>query len=162
MNATTLSTSAEDIAGRMLRLFTQVRGRADIAPARIRELTGIEVRYGKDDPKQYGFGEAIDDTWIYNLVSLPGADGAPDRLMFSFDDQTHANADMAPVCALDFDDYAKALTDAGFASRPSLGRLGQVEYWEFRRGDVSVQVHVRGESEARADRLCVSMMIVNV
>lgn len=162
MNATTLSISAEDVSRRMLRLFASVRGPDDITPARIRELTGIEVRYGKDDPKQYGFGEAVDDTWIYNLVSLPGADGTPDRLMFSFDDQTHRHADMTPVCALGFDDYARALTDAGFVSRQSLGRLGQVEYWEFRRGDVTVQVYVRGESEARADRLCVSMMIVNV
>ncbi len=162
MNATTLPISAEDVSRRMLRLFTSVRGPDDIAPARIRELTGIEVRYGNDDPKQYGFGEAVDDNWIYNLVSLPGSDGKPNRLMFSFDDQSHGHADMGPVCALGFDDYAKALTDAGFASRPSLGRLGQVEYWEFSRGDVSVQLYVRGESEARADRLCVSMMIANV
>lgn len=162
MNATTLSISAEDISRHMLRLFTNVRGPDDITPARIRELTGIEVRYGNDDPKQYGFGEAVDDTWVYNLVSLPGPGGTPNRLMFSFDDQTHNHADMAPVCALGFDDYAKALTDAGFASRPSLGRLDQVEYWEYTRDNVTVQVHVRGQSEARADRLCVSMMIVNV
>lgn len=162
MNATTLSISAEDISRHMLRLFTNVRGPDDITPARIRELTGIEVRYGNDDPKQYGFGEAVDDTWVYNLVSLPGPDGKPNRLMFSFDDQTHNHADMAPVCALGFDDYAKALTDAGFSSRPSLGRLDQVEYWEYTRDNVTVQVHVRGQSEARADRLCVSMMIVNV
>jgi hypothetical protein len=116
MNATTLSMSAEDVSRRMLRLFTSVRGPDDITPARIRELTEIEVRYGNDDPKQYGFGEAVDDTWIYNLVSLPGPDGKPNRLMFSFDDQSHGHADMAPVCALGFDDYAKALTDAGRSS----------------------------------------------
>lgn len=162
MNATTLSTSAEDVSRRILRLFTNVRGPDDITPARIRALTGIEVLYGNDDPKQYGYGEAVDDTWIYNLVSLPGSDGQPNRLMFSFDDQTHGGADMAPVCALGFDDYAKALTEAGFAARPSLGRLDQVEYWEYTRGEVSVQVHVRGQSEAKADRLCVPMMIVNV
>jgi hypothetical protein len=162
MNATTLSMSAEDVSRRMLRLFTSVRGPNDITPARIRELTGIEVRYGSEDPKQYGFGEAVDDTWIYNLVSLPGPDGKPDRLMFSFDDQSHGHADMTPVCALGFDDYAKALTDAGFASRPRLGRLDRVKYWEYTRGDVTVQVYVRGQSAARADRLCVSMMIVNV
>jgi hypothetical protein len=162
MNASTLPTTAEDIGRRVLTLVTQIRGREDIAPKRIEEITGIKVNFSDSDAKQYGFGAALNDEWVYNLVSLPGPKGDPDRLMFSFDDQTHENADMAPVCALDFDDYAKPLIEAGFSSKPSLGRHNQIEYWDFKRDDVLVQIYTRGESEAKADHACVSMLIVNV
>ncbi len=162
MNASTLPTTAEDISRRMLTLVTQIRSREDIAPARIEEITGIKVNFSNSDAKQYGFGAALNNEWVYNLISLSGPNGDPDRLMFSFDDQTHDNADMAPVCALDFDDYAKPLIDAGFSSKPSLGRHEQVEYWDFKRDDVSVQIYTRRESEAKADHACVSMLIVNV
>ncbi len=162
MNASTLPTTAEDIGRRVLTLVTQIRSREDIAPARIEEITGIKVNFSNSDAKQYGFGAALNNEWVYNLISLSGPNGDPDRLMFSFDDQTHDNADMAPVCALDFDDYAKPLIDAGFSSKPSLGRHEQVEYWDFKRDDVSVQIYTRRESEAKADHACVSMLIVNV
>lgn len=162
MNAPTLPTTAEDIGKRVLTLVTQIRGAEDIAPARIEAITGIKVHFSDSDAKQYGFGAALNDEWVYNLISLPGPNGDPDRLMFSFDDQTHSNADMAPVCALDFDDYAKPLIEAGFSSKPSLGHHDQIEYWDFKRDDVLVQIYTRSESSAKADHACVSMLIVNV
>ena len=71
------------------------------------------------------------------------------------------DADMAPIGPLDFTACDQALASAGYTGAPNLGRYGQVEYWAYQRGDVSLQVHVRGESDAKAERACVSMIVIN-
>ncbi len=154
--------TAEDIGRRVMTLVENVRGPDDIAPSRIEALTGINVEFNPDDVNEYGFSGQLTEAWVYNLVSLPeGAGKPPSRIMFSFDDETRANADMAPVCALDFDDYAAVLTAAGFVSNPVRGHQGRLLYWDFSRGDVSVQIHVRGENDAKAGHACVSRLIIN-
>ena len=81
--------------------------------------------------------------------------------MFSFDDETRDNADMAPIAALDFDDYAATLRAAGYAASPARGKHEQILYWDFSRDDVSVQIYVRGENDAKAAHACVSKLIIN-
>jgi len=159
---TTASMTAEDIGGRVLKLIGSVRSADDLAPAHVEQMTGIKVEFNPDDRNEYGFGGKLTDVWSYNLVSLTEADGSkPNRLMFSFDDQTHANADMAPVCQVDFDAYAKALAAEGFKSAPAHGEHERVLYWDFSRGGVSVQVYVQGESANAASHACVSKVIIN-
>jgi hypothetical protein len=161
MDQTNTAQHAEDIGRRVLRLAENVRGPDDIAPARIEQLTGIPVEFNPDDANEYGFGGQLTDAWAYNLVSLPEGDRKPSRIMFSFDDESRANADMTPICALDFDDYAAALEAAGFRSKANRGPHDRVLYWDFSREDVSVQIYVRGESDAKADHACVSKLIIN-
>jgi hypothetical protein len=161
MNQPNTATHAEDIGRRVLRLAENVRGPDDIAPARIEQLTGIPVQFNPDDANEYGFSGQLTDDWAYNLVSLPEGDRKPSRIMFSFDDESRANADMAPISALDFDDYAAALEAAGFRSKATRGPHDRVLYWDFSREDVSVQIYVRGENDAKADHACVSKLIIN-
>lgn len=161
MDQTNTAQHAEDIGRRVLRLAENVRGPDDIAPARIEQLTGIPVEFNPDDANEYGFGGQLTDAWAYNLVSLPEGDRKPSRIMFSFDDESRSNADMAPISALDFDDYAAALEAAGFRSKANRGPHDRVLYWDFSREDVSVQIYVRGESDAKADHACVSKLIIN-
>ncbi len=157
-----ITPSAEDIGKRVLTLIENVRGPADIAPARIEALTGIQVEFNPDDANEYGFSGQLTDAWTYNLVSLPEGTGEkPSRIMFSFDDETRDNADMAPIAALDFDDYAATLRAAGYAASPARGKHEQILYWDFSRDDVSVQIHVRGENDAKAGHACVSKLIIN-
>ena len=154
--------NAEDIGQRVLTLVENVRGPDDIAPARIEQLTGIKVEFNPDDANEYGFSGQLTEQWAYNLVSLPEcADEKPSRVMFSFDDESRSNADMAPIAALDFDDYAATLRAAGFESNPARGKHERIEYWDFARDDVSVQIYVRGENDARAEHACVSKLIIN-
>jgi hypothetical protein len=152
---------AEDISRRVLRLVENVRGPDDIAPARIEQLTGIPVEFNPDDANEYGFSGQLTDAWAYNLVSLPEGDRKPSRIMFSFDDESRANADMGPICAMDFDAYAAALAAAGYRSQPARGKHERILYWDFSRDDVSVQIYVRGENDARAEHSCVSKLIIN-
>jgi hypothetical protein len=162
MHTSHIPHTAEEIGQRVLKLVENIHGPGDIAPARIEQLTGIPVEFNPDDANEYGFGGQLTDAWAYNLVSLTEATGAtPTRLMFSFDDRTRSNADMAPISDLDFDDYAKALTAAGFRSNVIRGEHERVSYWDFSRDAVSVQVFVRGENDAKADHSCVSKLIIN-
>jgi len=156
------ATTAAEIGERVLKLIDSIHGVDDIAPTHIEKITGMKVDFNPDDRNEYGFGGKLTDVWSYNLLTLTESGGGqPNRLMFSFDDQSHADADMAPICALDFDDYSKALTAAGFASSPAPGEHGSVLYWDFARGGVSVNVYVRAESAAKPKHSCVSSIVIN-
>lgn len=163
MTTATSSITAEDIGQRVLKLIDSIRSADDIAPTQIEKVTGIKVDFNPADQNQYGFGGKLSDTWSYNLVSLTEADGSkPTRLMFSFDEQNHDDdADMSAICGLDFDAYAKALKQAGFKSEPAPGERNSTRYWDFSRGEVSVHVYVRGESDAKAGHTCVTSLIIN-
>lgn len=163
MTTTQALSPAEDIGRRVLKLIDSIRGPEQIAPAHIEHVTGHKVETNPDDPNEYGFGGRIDDQWSYNLVSLTEANGTrPRRLMFSFEDQSRGLADMGPVCALDVDDYSASLQAAGFSMRESRGRHERLDYLEFTREGVTVQIHPRGENDANPTHLCVSQLIVNV
>lgn len=153
---------AEDIGRRVLKLIDSIHSRNDLSPDHIEQVTGMVVSSNPSDANEYGFGGKLSDEWDYNLVSLTEADGSkPSRLMFSFDGQTNEYADMAPICTMDFDDYAKALAASGFHSTPAYGKHQNILYWDFARDNVSVQVYVRGESDAKVTHTCVSKMIIN-
>jgi hypothetical protein len=155
--------NAAEIGRRVLQLIDTIHGPEQVAAAHIERVTGIPVEFNDANPQQYGFGGQLSTDWAYNLVSLTELDGSkPHRLMFSLDDRSaDANADMAPIDPLAFDACNQALASAGYTGTPNLGRYGQVEYWAYQRGDVSLQVHVRGESDAKAERACVSMIVIN-
>lgn len=162
MNQLRTPINAQDISQRVITLVENVRGPDDIAPARIEQLTGMKVEFNPDDANEYGFSGQLTDAWAYNLISLTEATGVtPTRLMFSFDDQTRSHADMAPICDLDFDAYAKALKASGFESSPFHGKHDRIDHWDFSRDNVTVQVYVRGENDAKVDHACVSKLIIN-
>ncbi len=155
--------NAAEVSQRVLSLIDSVHGPEQVEPSHIERVTGFKVAVSATNPQQYGFSGELTADWGYSLVSLTELDGSrPHRLMFSFEDgSADGNADMAPICDMDFADYDKALTGAGFASEAARGHHGEIEYWQYHRGDVSVLVHTRGESDARADRACVSMIVIN-
>jgi hypothetical protein len=160
---TNTTTTAEEIAQRMLKLIDSIHGPQQIDAGHIEQVTGFKVASNPNNPHQYGFSGKLSEDWAYSLVSLTETSGGkPSRLMFSFEDRSEdENADMAPVCALDFQGYSKALTDAGFQPIPARGHHNEIEYWDFNRDQVRVQVYTRGESDAKADHACVSMLIIN-
>ena len=154
--------TAEDVGKRVLKLVASINGAEDISPENIERVTGLKIDVSPTNPHEYGTGGKISDTFFYNLGSLSNSNGSkPNRLMFSFDDQSNSHADMTPVCSLDFSAYAKQLSEAGYASNVIRGEHNRVSYWDFSRGKVSVQVYIRGESDEKADHDCVSKLIIN-
>lgn len=153
--------NAQEIGKRVLALIENIRNRQDISPELIEKHTGLPVRINPDDRNDYGVSGKLTDEWYYGLRSMSAEPGqAPNRLLFQFNDQTHADADMSPVCVA-FEDYDRALTSAGFTGRRLRNRLDTQDYWDFSRGDIGVTVYVRGKHDPKDAQTCVSMVIIN-
>ena len=153
--------SAQDIGKRVLALIEHIRNSQDISPDIIEQHTGLQVRVNPADHDDYGVSGKLTDTWYYGLRSMSAEPGhKPNRLLFQFNDQTHADADMSPICVA-FEVYNQALTAAGFTGKRMRNRLGTEDYWDFSRGDVGVTVYVRGTQDPKDAQACVSMVIIN-
>lgn len=162
MNDPQLPTSADDIAARVLDLITHAHGADDLAPAAIERATGIRIAYDREDPRIYGFGAHMDDaTWCYNLISLPERweGDVSKRMVFSFDDQS-GQSQPPPVGQLDYDAYARILSDSGYVGALRLGARNAFHGVTFTRGDVSVEIDVRG-SDADPQHLRVSSLVID-
>ncbi|TXH66431.1 MAG: hypothetical protein E6Q88_12075 [Lysobacteraceae bacterium] len=161
MTAADTPMTAEDIGRRVIKLIDSLHSAKDLAPDHIERQTGIKVEFNESDRTKYGFGGPVTDEWFYNLVSLPEKPGqTPTSLLFSFDDQTHNNADTAPICSFDFADYSSALKAAGFDFKPMHGSRG-VDAWYFSRGDIGVLAYTHGNQDPEEGQACVSKLIIS-
>jgi hypothetical protein len=162
-NATAVT--ASEISQKLLALIADINTLQDIAPSNIERVTGLKVQYDPNNPNSYGLGGKINDTWFYNLWSMSSSlpQGVkPNQLMFSFNDDKDGDVDMTAVCEIDFNAYAQRMTDGGYSGKPVYGVRNRIEYWQFTRGDVNLQVYVRGESDEKVAHDCVSKLIINV
>ncbi|MBO9872825.1 MULTISPECIES: hypothetical protein [Xanthomonas] len=154
--------SASEIAKRVLVLIENIHGRQDISPDAIKKHAGLHIDINPADPNDYGVSGRLTDTWYYALRSMSEEPGhSPSRLLFQFNDQTHSQADMGPIC-VPFEDYSQALAAAGYTGKRMRNRLGTEEYWDFSRGSVTVTVYPRGRESPKDSQTCVSMVIINV
>ncbi|WP_242112168.1 hypothetical protein [Luteimonas aquatica] len=152
---------AQDIGKRVLALIQSIHGIGDLTPANIEKQTGMRVEVNPDDPNDYGVSGKLAGDWYYGLRTMSGDPGQkPNRLLFQFNDQSNANADMTPVC-VSFDEYNRTLTEAGFSATRLRNRMNTQDYWEFTRDDVGVTVYVRGKRAPDDAQTCVSMLIIN-
>lgn len=163
MQTMTHPTTAADIGHRVLNWIVGIHGTEDLSSKRIEDATGIRIVEKPSTAHEYGFGRKLSDRWFCTLRSLPASDNdaRPERMMFSFDDQTGEYVDFTEICSLDFDDYANALKLAGFAAQTDLGPRDAFNGYVFTRGSLSVWVEVRGESAANPRHLCVSSLIID-
>lgn len=154
---------SKDLGQRVLRLIETVRDSSDLSPEAIGRSTGLQIETDPGDPRVYGFGKALDERWVCNLIALPepGSDEPAQRMVFAFDDQTGRYDDMTAVCGLDFDDYAQALTAAGYTQRMNLGPENAFQSFGFRRGKVDLEILVRAQNAENSRRLCVSSLIID-
>lgn len=152
--------TAQDISKRVLALIEGIRDIHDISPAKIENITGLKIEVNPENSNDYGTSGKLTDTWYYGLRAMsPDASDKPNRVLFQLNDQTHADADMGPVC-MPIEDYSEALTAAGFASRKMRNRLNTQDYWEFTRGGVGATVYLRGKSDSKDTQTCVSMVVI--
>ncbi|MFZ6732907.1 hypothetical protein ACO0LG_13365 [Undibacterium sp. Ji42W] len=155
--------TAEEISKRMLDLMGKIKTAEDISAKNLEIATGLKVYVNADNPDKYAVGAKITDTWFFNIKVISGSKGGKSsRLIFSFDDQTHSDADMTPICKVDFDAYLKRLTELGFQSEPYYGEHNRLIYWNFSRGKVELQISLCGESNEKATHKCVSMIVIDV
>jgi hypothetical protein len=157
--------TASEISQKLLTLIEDIKTLQDIAPSNIERVTGLKITFDPNNSNSYGVGGKINDTWFYNLWSMSSSlpQGVkPHQLMFSFDDDKDGNVDMTDVCEVDFNAYAQKMTNSGYTGKPIYGLRNRIDYWQFTRGDVNLQVYVRGESGEKVTHYCVSKLIINV
>ncbi|TXH71553.1 MAG: hypothetical protein E6Q88_07660 [Lysobacteraceae bacterium] len=160
---------SRELAEGILRLIADLHGPEDIVPASLQRATGVEIAFNRDDPRIYGFGQRLDERWLCNLVSLRDhdrngdgdGDAAPNRLLFSFDDQSGREDDWSQVAGLDYDAYAHALTGAGYVGEALCGPREAFYGMRFRRGAIVLDLTLRGENEDRPLHLCVSRILID-
>ena len=155
--------SAEDIGNRILRLIDSMQSQADLSPAHVQQVTGIQVGIDPHDSLNWGFGGAVDAQWTYGLSSMKSPDGkAVDGLLFSFEPaQGQADDNPAPVCTPDLDYYRKSLEQRGFSAKPLHGRFGVVDRWLFERDGVCIGASLRRNPKSREPLACVHQLIIN-
>jgi hypothetical protein len=159
MTTAASSLTAEEIGHRVLKLIDSIHTADDISPTHIEKVMGVKVQFNEKDPNDYGFGGKLTDEWSYDFGSLNDSPGEkPTRLMLSFEDQTHKNADVTPICKLDYDAYSKFLTDSGFKKSTNYAEHGRILSFTFTREPVSVEISTTGDSK----RVCVSMLTIDV
>lgn len=154
--------NAEEIGKRVLALIQNIHDNRDISPETIEKYIGLKVRINPDNENDYGVSGKLTDQWYYSLRSMsPEKPGQkPNSLLFDFNDQTHAGADMSPVC-VGFEDYNLALTTAGFTATRLRNRVDTQDYWNFSRGSIGVKVYLRGKSNPKDAQTCISMLIIS-
>ncbi|PXX43849.1 hypothetical protein [Undibacterium pigrum] len=155
--------TAEEASRRMLDLLGNIKTAEGFSAKNLEAAMGLKVYLDDKNPRKYGVGAKITDTWFFNIsVILNKDDSKRGRLIFSFDDQTHSAADMTPVCQVDFDAYSKRLTELGFQSEPYYGEHNRLVFWNFSRDNIHLQISFQGESMAKVQHNCVSMLVVDV
>jgi len=155
--------SAEEISKRMLDLIDKIKTAEDISANNLEIATGLKVYFDPENSRKYGTGAKITDIWFFNIaVTSSHTEGKLSSLVFSFDDQTHSHADMTAICQIDFDAYAKRLTESGFQSTPYYGEHNRLIYWNFTRDKVRLQIFINGESKEKATHKCVSMITIDI
>jgi hypothetical protein len=158
----TITTDTTRIPSRFLALLAGLHGPDDLAPDRIAEAIGMPVAHDPEDRGRYGAGAAVDAHWACNLASIPDRGGGPPkRLVFSYD-RTGGDAHDVPASAPEFDAFAQALREAGYAQEPVHGPRGALWGHRFLRGGVEVQVTTeREDAHAAQIRLRVSRVTVD-
>lgn len=172
-NASLAQVDAEQLIGRILKLIDSVHAVADLAPDNIERQTGLPVTVHSADRREYGAAGRVAPDWAFSLSSVAYKQGqAPTRLDFDFIDTRAVRdgaADTAPICAMDFDAYGRALAGIGFQPvplaeskrAPAFGYQG-VEPWRFVRGEVQVTVQTYGDRDPGAGKACVSGLHISV
>lgn len=151
-----------DIGARIVHLIDGIHRTNDLSAESVARLTGIPISIDPSDANRYGFGAMIDDNWACSLTSIPGRkDGPPERLVFSYDDLSQRSAEAVPVSAPEFEGFAHALRDAGYAQSAIAGPRGALWGHRFLRDAVEVDVYTEREDPMAAEiRFRVSRVIV--
>jgi hypothetical protein len=130
----------EEMSRRVLKLIDSFKSKEDWNVAHIRKVTGMPIAPVKGeegftyafmvDLPDSGWGYGIDystnpqDNYDYTNVTL--------RFINQVGQQHFDNADMAPVCGMDFQAFDAALRSMGYAPKPKydeIGRLTGINYY---------------------------------
>ena len=167
----------EEMGRRMLRLIDSLTFFDELSLERIRHVTGLPL-YDIPETTSYGFGLYLPASgWRY-VFAYYNNPRSSDLKNISYDFiNKNEDADMAPVCTMDYDTHVTALKGMGFQEREDMAqyetyprlpprrneRTGLLETpppkfrrlpaYFFTRNDVVVQINPRREANVPDEKL---------
>jgi hypothetical protein len=146
--------TAEEIGRRFLKLIEGLESRSDLSLERIAEVTGVKLSLVEGGGR-YAHSEALGDGWYYSLWHVPASPSLKRGVALNFVKAEEPFANMASVCALDFDYYHAALKAMGYRDTPIHGEIGQLQSWRYYKNDITISIIPQNVVAGESGRLCV-------
>jgi hypothetical protein len=150
--------SAERALTGLLDLLRDSRSLADFTQLRMEAMLGVPFERASDGQDRIGFGEQVTPDWVHGFELDRSSMHGP-----MFDYSLHpvvpgAHPDMTAVCGIDFDAFAAAMRAMGFTDSLYRAEHGRLMHMRFVRDGLVVTAMPRGESDAKANHLCLWMV----
>lgn len=151
----------EAVGRRVLKLLGALNSFEDQTAQRLSGQIGVPLKYAPLG-KVHAFAVQLPASGWYYSLTYQGTEHAKKPLLtYEFQNPNGGGADMAPVCMLDYSQYAQALESSGFSSGADRDEIGRPLERLFRRGDLMVRIMTRVEfveKEGTTPRTCVERL----
>lgn len=156
--------TSEEMGRRFLKLVDGLKTIDDLTLERIIEQTKLPMKYVPLGKVQSFTIHEPKSGWYYGVdfYQDPGSGRKTARLVFG--NPADKEADMGPVCGMNFAAYASALQGMGFTMVDTRDELGRVEDYRFYRPKISVMVAHRYQARSPEEKLtlfCVESISVH-
>lgn len=154
----------EEMGRRFLKLIDGLKTVDALTPEYVAAETGLPLKYAPAG-KVYSFTlHEPKSGWYYGLDYYQSPAAGWKTASVRFYNPANPDADMSPVCGLDFDGYAAAPKGMGFAMTPTYDSHGNVVEYRFYRGELDVLVGYREQArstQAEQTHFCVESILVH-
>lgn len=143
----------EEMGRRFLKLVDGLKTIDDLTLERIIEQTKLPMKYAPLGKVHSFTIHEPKSGWYYGVdfYQDPGSGRKTARLVFG--NPADKEADMGPVCGMNFAAYASALQGMGFTMADIRDELGRVEEYRFYRPKISVMVAHRYQARSPEEKL---------
>ncbi|WP_408951113.1 hypothetical protein [Lysobacter sp. Hz 25] len=156
--------TSEEMGRRFLKLVDGLKTVDALTPEYVAAETGLPLKYAPAG-KVYSFTlHEPKSGWYYGLDYYQSPAAGWKTASVQFSNPTNPDADMAPVCGLDFDGYTAALKGMGFAMTPTYDMRGNVVEYRFYRGELDVSMGYREQArstQVKQTHFCVESISVH-
>ncbi|MFC3131318.1 hypothetical protein, partial [Coralloluteibacterium stylophorae] len=157
--------SAEEIGERFLKLVGRLESRSDLDLDLVRTTLGLRFSRVPGDEHHLVSEAPLGSGWSYIAGFLEATPSNLSSVYLDFRSSQGPDAELTPVCTLDFGHYHNAMIEMGFMADPYYDydhgreRLLDWRYTKFREGDGSVDMTIsivpQDPPPGATDRRCV-------
>jgi hypothetical protein len=149
--------TAEELGKRFLQLLEGLESREHLSRERVETALGVPLRRFDGTPDYlFAYSQPLEDGWYFSVDFISGSASLKRGVRLQFGKPGERFAQIpADVCALDFDYYHNALEQMGFRGVPIHGEIGQLDFWRYYKGDITLSILPQSVVAGEAGRLCV-------
>jgi hypothetical protein len=151
--------TAEQLLTRLLELIKDSASAADFTLTQVGESLGVPLQTYA--PGRWGARARLTPDWSYALLATEQFALGP-RVLLDFFDQQHATpSPMTEICQIDASSFITELSHAGFSNTVKYGEHDRLLGNYLTRGDLNVELSIRGESDTEVDHRCIQSVLVS-